>query len=124
MEIGMIIVQVYFLLNLQSAAKKLSSFATFNSGVGSGRPPHVIFFFVDLGAALEPALAATALPFAAAGAGDDFDELAPPPAPPKSDSRLEAGIFEPGQLNEGMAFTAVWYVLFALKGEIYDFANE
>lgn len=103
---------LYFLLNLQSAAKKLSSFATLISGVGSGRPPHVMFFFVDLGADLEVALAATALPFAAAGAGDDFDELAPPP--PKSDSRLEAGIFEPGQLNEGIAFTAVWQLLHAL----------
>ena len=107
---------LYFLLNLQSAAKKLSSFATLISGVGSGRPPHVMFFFVDLGAALEAALAATALPLAAAGAGDDFDELAPPPPPPppKSDSRLEAGIFEPGQLNEGIAFTAVWILLHAL----------
>ena len=108
---------LYFLLNLQSAAKKLSSFATLISGVGSGRPPHVMFFFVDLGADLEVALAATALPLAAAGAGDDFDELAPPPPPPpppKSDSRLEAGIFEPGQLNEGIAFTAVWILLHAL----------
>ena len=105
---------LYFLLNLQSAAKKLSSFATLISGVGSGRPPHVMFFFVDLGADLEVALAATALPLAAAGAGDDFDELAPPPPPPKSDSRLEAGIFEPGQLNEGIAFTAVWQLLHAL----------
>jgi hypothetical protein len=107
----MIISAIYFLLNLQSAAKKLSSFATFNSGVGSGRPPHVMFFFVDLGAAFaEPALAATALPLAAAaGAGDDLALLPPPPPPPpKSVSRLEAGIFEPGQLNEGMAFTAVW----------------
>ena len=106
----MIMLAVYFLLNLQSAAKKLSSFATFNSGVGSGRPPHVMFFFVDLDADLGEALAATALPFAAAGAGDDFDGLPPPPPPPppKSDSRFEAGIFEPGQLNEGMAFTAVW----------------
>jgi hypothetical protein len=100
--------QVYFLPNLQSAVRKLSSLTMFNSGVGSGRPPQVMFlpcFPEDLGAALE---AAGALPFDAAGAGDDFFAgLLPPPPPPKRLSRLDGGIFDPGQLKDGMALTTV-----------------
>ena len=91
------------MLNLQSALMKVSSLEMFISGVGSGRPPHVMFFLPALEGAFPPDLLATAL---AAGAGDDFpDEEAPPP--PKSASRLEGGIFDPGQLNEGIALMAL-----------------
>ena len=92
--------KIYFLLNLQSAEKKLSSFATFSSGVGSGRPPQVMFFLFDLEPAdgLAPDLAAT-------GLLEGADLL--PASPPKSDSRLEGGIFDPGQLNDGMALIAL-----------------
>lgn len=100
--------QIYFLPNLQSAERKLSSLTMFSSGVGSGRPPQVMFLacFPDFAGALD---ATGALPFDAAGAGDDFFAgLPPPPPPPKRLSRLDGGIFDPGQLKDGIALTTVW----------------
>ena len=72
-----------------------------SSGVGSGRPPHVMFFFVDFDAVFPVALEATgAFPLAA-------EEGAAAADLPKRSSRFEGGIFEPGQLKRGMALTAV-----------------
>ncbi len=70
-------------------------------------------FALDPADGLAPDLAATGLLWGA------LLPPPPPPPPPKSDSRLEGGIFDPGQLNEGMAFTALCRIgYFARKRKI------
>jgi hypothetical protein len=74
--------------------------STYISGLGFGRPPHVMSFLT--GAAAFPG--AAFFPGTAFAAGAFFSSLLPPL---NNFSRMDGGIMEPGQLNFGIALIAV-----------------
>ena len=76
--------------------------STYISGVGFGRPPHIMSFLTATGAFPGAAFLPGAA-FAAGAAG----LLVSPLFPLKSFSKIDAGMIEPGQLNFGIALIAV-----------------